>query len=264
MVRVFMNNEKKIGELNNYIRLLRSVLSRRERAAVFVFALLALMPFVCGCSCSCGGDSDFKKISHTASRTYEADAAREGFRVKSNMADKSDGLKYYGSGIDLMKRHERSRIIEKLQHDGRRALKNENFIEAERLFAEGKYEQALKYYNNAASYGGNVYIQRRALACKVSIDRLSVRENEDMKKASGLLIDGRESEALSLIEGLERREDAKNNLYFKQSISSLKIKAYERSGDKKKLIEEYIKQDNLSGELSETLSKAWTVPIEER
>jgi len=42
----------------------------------------------------------------------------------------------------------------------------------------------------------------------------------------------------------------------------LKINAYSQMGDNKKLIEEYIKQEKISKQLSETLSKSWTVPIE--
>lgn len=223
--------------------------------------LLASLTFS-GCSCG-GGEDDFKNIKHKDLRTYEADAEEEGFRVKSKLASKSNLTKYYGSGIDIMKRREKSQIIEKLQFDGSKALKNKDFREAESLFSEGKYQEALKYYNSAGSAGKNIYIERRALACKVSIDRVNARENEDMKKANTLLTSGRPTEAVSVLENIERQNSSsKEGVYLKQSVSALKIKAYSEMGDNKKLIEEYVKQDKLSGELSETLSKSWTIPLE--
>jgi tetratricopeptide (TPR) repeat protein len=230
--------------------------------AVAALAFILISLTFSGCSCG-GADDDFKNIKHRESRTYEADAEEEGFRVKSRLASKSNLTKYYGSGIDIMKRREKSQIIEKLQFDGGKALKNKDFRQAESLFSEGKYQEALKYYNSAGAAGNNIYIERRALACKVSIDRVSARENEDMKKAHSLLTSGRPTEAVNILESIERQNSSsKEGVYLKQSVSSLKIKAYSEMGDNKKLIEEYIKQDKLSGELSETLSKSWTIPIE--
>ncbi len=240
------------------MKMLKPKIKQRVPAIAFIFIALTFS----GCTCG-GADDGFKNIKHKESRTYEADAEEEGFRVKSRLSSKGSLTKYYGSGIDIMKRREKSAIIEKLQSDGCKALKNKNFRQAESLFSEGKYQEALKYYNIAGAAGKNIYIERRALACKVSIDRVSARENEDMKKAQSLLTSGRPSEALNILESVERQNSSSDGgVYLKQSISSLKIKAYSETGDDKKLIEEYIRQDRLSGELSETLSKSWTIPIE--
>mgnify|MGYP000936424901 CR=1 FL=1 len=232
-----------------------------SQIAILAFAF-ALLTFG-GCGCSCGGDDSFKKIDHRAARNYDADSDEEGFRKKSLMSSGTGSSKYYGGGIEAMKKHEKKEIVEKLQFDGRKALKNKDFIEAEKLFSEGKYQEALKLYDSAGSSGKNIYIERRALACKVSIDRVQTRENEDLKKATALLVDGRNSEALSLLENLEKQSaSSKDNTYLKQSVSSLKIMAYDQASDNRKLIEEHIRQEKISEELSEKLSRSWTVPIE--
>lgn len=250
-------NEEAVRGRNKYFQF---VCNPAFASAALAFVLVSLT--FSGCSCG-GGEDDFKSIKHKESRTYEADAEDEGFRIKSKLASKSNLTKYYGSGIDIMKRRDKSRIIEKLQFDGSKALKNKDFREAESLFSEGKYQEALKYYSSAGSAGKNIYIERRALACKVSIDRVNARENEDMKKANTLLTTGRPTEAVNILENIERQNSSsKEGVYLKQSVSSMKIKAYSEMGDNKKLIEEYIKQDKLSDELSETLSKSWTIPIE--
>lgn len=228
-----------------------------------VSACLFAVACINGCGCSCGDEDRFKKIDHRAARTYDADAAEDGIRTRSRMSAGEGASRYYGGGVDILKKKESREIVEKLKQDGRRALRNPDFIEAEKLLSEGRYEEALKSYSSAASAGSNSYIERRALACKVSIDRVRTRESEELKKATSLLIDGRGAEATSLLEGLEKQnENSRDNPCFRQSISALKIKAYGQSGDNRKLIEEYIRQDKLTEELSERLSRSWTVPIE--
>jgi hypothetical protein len=238
---------------------MRTIRSGNIAILIFAFALLSFG----GCGCSCGGDDSFKKIDHRAARDYDADSDEEGFRKKSLMSSGTGSSKYYGGGIDLMKKREKKEIVEKLQVDGRKALKYPNFLEAEKLFSEGKYQEALKLYDTAGAAGRNIYIERRALACKVSIDRVQTRENEELKKVTSLLIDGRNSEAISLLENIEKQSaSSKDNTYLKQSVSSLKIMAYDQASDGRKLIEEHIRQEKISEELSERLSRSWTVPIE--
>ncbi len=232
---------------------------------ILKMSILFLMSLVMASAsgCSCGGDDSFKKIDHRSSRTYDSDAEDEGFRKQSRLSSVDGSKRYYGSGVDIMKKKEKSAIIEKLQFDGRKALKNKNFVEAEKLFSEGNYQEALKLYSTAGAAGNNSYIERRALACKVSIDRVSTLQNEEIKKATALLSDGRPGDAVGMLDHLEKQgESANDNIYLKQSVSGLKINAYSQMGDNKKLIEEYIKQEKISKQLSETLSKSWTVPIE--
>lgn len=238
---------------------MKTICSGKIAILAIAFALLSFG----GCGCSCGGDDSFKKIDHRAARDYDADSDEEGFRTKSRMSSGTGSSKYYGGGIDLMKKREKKEIVEKLQIDGRKALKNKSFLEAEKLFAEGNYQKALELYDTAGAAGKNIYIERRALACKVSIDRIQTRENEDLKKVTSLLVDGRNSEAISLLENLEKQSaSSKDNAYLKQSVSSLKIMAYDQASDNRKLIEEHIRQEKISEELSERLSRSWTVPIE--
>lgn|GEM_PF-4341067 len=231
--------------------------SKKIIVMILFFALCPL--FFSGCSCS--SKEEPVKVSPYSSRQYDADASDEGFRTKSMMKiPGSNGqLKYLGKRS--LKRGEKSPELEKLLLDGQAALQNKSFREAETLLSNGNYAEALKSYEKACNTSQNTYIERRTLACKNSIDRVAATENADLKKASSFLLDGHPDEALNILNGLDRG-DSGDNTFLRQNVSAMKLKAYDQLGDTGKFAQEYLKQDNISRELGERLSRSWVVPIE--
>lgn len=227
----------------------------------FIIILNLLVCCINYMGCSCTKKEQSFKITHQTSRTYDADIDEEGFRIKSKLSNEKNDQKYYSSFL-LLKKRESREIIEKLNMDGKRALKMPDFIKAEELYSQGKYEEALKYYNRLTTNTNNLYIKRRALKCQLSYDRVKAREDSEFKKANELIVNKNYESALNILDKLEQKNTQNKNIYLHQNISALKMKIYNETENYNKLVEECIKEEKLKNEYLKLLSESWTTPIE--
>ncbi len=206
--------------------------------------------------CSCGKKNDFVPEAEK-SRTYESDSEDDKLRRKS-LVDNEKFEKTYYSGLNI--KGEKNKDLEKLEYDGKRALRNKSFVTAEKLFAEGDYEEAMKYYSSANS-SSNEYIKRRALNCDLTIKKREAKNDDEIKKVYSLLVDKREDEALTLLNSLEKSSKADSNIYIKQRVAVMKSNIYDRKGDTSSAGEASINSQKISVELLKQQSNAWTTPI---
>lgn len=222
-----------------------------------LFAAIALAAACCGCSC--GAKNDGFKIKSVDSKEYSEEETDLRTRSKAAKSGATDSL-YYAKT-----KGEKDPELEKLENEGRKALKNKYFLEAEKSFSQGNYAEAMKQYGYAENAGRNSYVDRRAKACKLAADRVSVKESKDIKKAVSYLVDGRAEDALAAAADAERSlgpGGEKENLYMAQEISNIKYRAYSKIGDETRAAQEIMKQEMLNDQITQNHVESWTMPIE--
>ena len=224
--------------------------------SLYILTVLLLSFQIAGCSCGNKKD-DFKINKDVSGRTYEADDAE--MRTESAMPGLGkDGLVYLPKGYP---KGERTPEFEALEKAGKAAAKNKDFKMAEKLVSEGNYTEALKYYSRT---GGNVYIERRMASCKASAERVAAMENPEIKKASGMIVDGRPEDALGVLNGIEKSADngPEANVFLTKRINDMKLRIYKSNNDDKGFTAEYEKQVKIQKKVLEKTANTWTPPIE--
>jgi len=223
---------------------------------IYIITLLFLSFQMAGCSCGDKKD-DFKIKKDVSARTYESDD--DEMRKESAMPGLGkDGVIYLGKNYA---KGERSPEFDALEKAGVAAKKNKDFKMAEKFVSEGNYAEALKYYSRT---GGNIYIEKRMAACKASADRVAATANPDIKKASGLIVEGRPEDALSVLNGIEKTADSgpENNIFLTKKINEMKLRIYKNNNDDKGYTTEYEKKANIQKKVLEKIANTWTPPIE--
>jgi len=227
------------------------------KMTLIILAALSFLAMNEGCSCK--SKDDGFKIKGVDSKEYveeETDLRKKSKVAKSGATDSIYYAKTKG---------EKNAELEKLENEGRKALKNKFFLEAEKAFALGNYSEAMKQYNYAENAGRNAYIDRRAKACRLAVDRITTRENKDVKMAVSFLVDGRPEDALAAATDAERTLSSagnKDNLYLAQEISTIRARAYNKLGDETRAALEIYKQELLNEQITNNFVESWTMPIE--
>jgi len=222
-----------------------------------LFVIVSLLSTLTIAGCSCGKKNGFTPEIEK-SHTYDADAESDKLRRRSLVQEEVNGKSYYSTFKGNI---EKLKEIEKIETDGKKALRNKTFVDAEKLYSQGQYEEAQKYYSSAASLGSNEYIKRRALNCELTIKQNEAKNDNEIKKAYSLFVEKRSDEALKLLDNIEKSSKASSNVYVKQRISNLKSSIYDNKGDELLSAEETVKSIIQTQELHNQLNKSWTMPV---
>jgi len=222
---------------------------------LYIIFLLLLSFQMAGCSC--GEKEGPKKIVYELARPYDID--NKELRTESALpVPGKDGIIYLPKGYA---KGERTPEFDALEKAGTAAAKNKDFKMSEKSVSEGNYAEALKYYSRTA---GNVYIERRMAACKASADRVAAMSNQEIKKASGFMADGRPEDALGILNGIEKAADngPETNIFLTKKINEMKLRIYKNNNDDKGYTTEYEKKIGIQKKVLEKTANTWTPPIE--